>query len=64
MCNFLRPHCTEADEAEAVKIKEDENSGVKWVPINEVVNASNEEWIKENVYSKIIEKMKKDGIVS
>ena len=54
----------EADEAEAIKIKEDENSGVKWVPINEVVNASNEEWIKDNVYSKIIEKMKKDGIVS
>ena len=54
----------EADEAEAIKIKEDENSGVKWVPINEVVNESNERWIKEHVYSKIIEKMKKDGIVS
>ena len=54
----------EADEAEAIKIKEDENSGVKWVPINEVVNESNERWIKEHVYSKIIEKMKKDEIVS
>ena len=52
----------EADEKEEITIKEDENSGVKWVPIGEILNESNEEWIKENVYSKIIEKMKKDGI--
>ena len=53
----------EADEKEEVRIKEDENSGVKWIPIGEVVNASTEKWIKENIYSKVIEKMKKDGII-
>lgn len=53
----------EADEKEEIRIKEDENSGVKWIPIDEVVNASSEKWIKENIYSKVIEKMKKDGII-
>lgn len=53
----------EADEKEEIRIKEDENSGVKWISIDEVVNASSEKWIKENIYSKVIEKMKKDGII-
>ena len=53
----------EADEKEEIRIKEDENSGVKWTSIDEVVNASSEKWIKENIYSKVIEKMKKDGII-
>ncbi len=54
----------EADEKEEIRIKEDENSGVKWIPIGEVVNASSEKWIKENIYTKVIEKMKKDGIIN
>ena len=45
------------------KIKEDENSGVKWFPINEMLNNVSEEWVKKNVYSKIIEKMRKDKII-
>jgi 8-oxo-dGTP pyrophosphatase MutT (NUDIX family) len=32
----------EADEAEELKVKEDENSGVKWLPINEIHKYSNE----------------------
>lgn len=54
----------EADEKEEIRIKEDENSGVKWISIDEVVNASSEKWIRENIYSKVIEKMKKDGIIN
>ena len=54
----------EADENEEVHIKEDENSGVKWVPINEILNASSEHWMKERVYSKIINKMKDDKIIT
>ena len=54
----------EADEHEIVHIKEDENSDVKWIPIDKVVEASTEYWISERVYSKIIEKMKKDGIIT
>lgn len=53
----------EADENEELYIKEDENSGVKWVPIDEILDESSEVWVKDVVYAKIIEKMKKDGIV-
>lgn len=53
----------EADDNEGIHIKEDENSGVKWVPINEVLDVSSEQWIRDRVYSKIINKMKKDGII-
>ena len=53
----------EADENEEIHIKEDENSGVKWFPINEVVKVSSEPWVCDRVYTKIIEKMKKDGII-
>lgn len=53
----------EADENEAIRIKEDENSGVKWVPIDEIVEVSSEPWVATRIYGKIIEKMKKDGIV-
>ena len=53
----------EADENEVIHIKEDENSGVKWVPINEVLDVSSEQWMRDRVCSKIINKMKKDGII-
>ena len=53
----------EADDNEGIHIKEDENSGVKWVSINEVLDVSSEPWIRDRVYSKIINKMKKDGII-
>lgn len=53
----------EADENEEIRIKEDENSGVKWVPIDEIKSASSEPWIRNRVYGKIIEKMRKDGII-
>ncbi len=53
----------EADENEEIHIKEDENSGVKWFPINEVVKVSSEPWVCDRVYTKIIDKMKRDGIV-
>ena len=52
----------EADEKEAIRIKEDENSGVKWVPIDEIVEVSSEPWVSTRIYGKIIEKMKNDGI--
>ena len=52
----------EADENEKIHIKEDENSGVKWVPINEILNVTSEVWVRDRVYAKIIDKMKKDGI--
>ena len=53
----------EADENEEIHIKEDENSGVKWIPINKILEASSELWVRDRVYAKIISKMKKDGII-
>ena len=47
----------EADEHEKLIIKEDENSGVKWVPIDEVTKYSTEK-LMHNVYLKLIDKMK------
>jgi len=45
----------EADENEELVIKEDENSNVRWIPINEVVSASTEAHMK-SVYQKAIDK--------
>lgn len=53
----------EADENEEIHIKEDENSGVKWVPIDKILEVSSEPWVRDRVYAKIIDKMKKDGII-
>ncbi len=47
----------EADENDALRIKEDENSGVKWVDIDEAVNLTNEEKMK-TIYQKLNEKLK------
>ena len=52
-CCFL----FEANEEDILRIKEDENSGVKWIDINEVTKITNEEKMKP-IYSKLISKMK------
>ncbi len=46
----------EADDTLELRIKEDENSGVKWVNINEAVSLSSEKNMKI-VYAKLIEKL-------
>lgn len=48
----------EVDEKEVLSIKTDENSGVKWVPINEVIDVSTENWMIENIYTKLNQKLK------
>lgn len=61
---YVAPHLhlsvaylVEADESELLIIKEDENSGVKWIPI-EKVNAYSNEPHMQKVYSKLISKIK------
>ena len=49
----------EVDENEILRIKLDENSGVKWINIENVEKVSNEKWMIENVYKKLNEKIKK-----
>lgn len=43
----------EADDSQALRIKEDENSAVKWFNKEEAIDASNEPWFRENIYSKL-----------
>jgi 8-oxo-dGTP pyrophosphatase MutT (NUDIX family) len=47
----------EGDESEALHIREDENSGVKWIPLEKMVELAEESFMKY-VYDKAIEKMK------
>jgi 8-oxo-dGTP pyrophosphatase MutT (NUDIX family) len=54
-CCFL----LEADESETLKIKLDENSGVKWIDIDKAVEITSEEKMKP-IYRKLIEKY--DGL--
>ena len=53
-CCFL----LEANEEEKLRIKKDENSGVKWVEIDKVTKLTNEEKMKP-IYAKLNSKLKK-----
>ncbi len=53
-CCFL----IQADENEETRIKEDENSGVKWISIEEAIKVTNEEKMIP-IYSKLNEKLRK-----
>ena len=48
----------EADDNDPLFIKQDENSGVAWFKIDEAVAKSNEKWFRDNIYSKLNEKMR------
>lgn len=50
----------EADERDALRVKADENSGVKWFGLEEAVNACTEPWMAEWVYRKLNEKLKNE----
>lgn len=64
--SHLHLNCTflfEADESEELRIKEDENSGVKWIDINQAIEITNEENMKP-IYKKLNEKLfSKDKII-
>ena len=36
----------------------DENSGVRWVPLEDAIALSTEPWIRERIYRKLIDKLK------
>lgn len=56
----------QADESDVIRIKPDENSGVKWFELEKALEASTEPWMVQRVYSKLIDKLskgaQKDGI--
>lgn len=46
----------EANEADALHVKPDENSGVRWLPVEEVLDAVREEHMKP-IYQKLLERV-------
>ncbi len=53
----------EADELDLLQIKTDENSGVKWFPIESVVEASNEPWMR-GIYRKLNDKLIRSNAIA
>lgn len=51
----------EADDKQALIVKEDENSGVKWVSLEEAITLSNEPWMRD-IYRKLNSKYYKLGL--
>ncbi len=47
----------EADEADTLHIKPDENSGVRWFALDEALKACSEPWMAEHIYKKLNEKL-------
>jgi 8-oxo-dGTP pyrophosphatase MutT (NUDIX family) len=47
----------QADENEPLRIKEDENTGVRWFTLDGAIEASSEPWFKEHVYNKLNKKL-------
>ena len=48
----------EADPAQPIHHKPDENKAVRWFPLEEAVAASSEKWMRETVYQKLNDKLK------
>lgn len=55
--HFNVTYLLEVDEQEMLHIKLDENSDVKWIPLEDVTKVSNEKWICEKIYSKLNQKL-------
>lgn len=51
-----------ADPQEPVRIKEDENSGVRWFATEEAPAMSSEAWFRERIYSKLNSKLQEEAI--
>lgn len=47
----------EADEAEVLHVKPDENSGVAWLTLEESLEKCTEPWMVERIYSKLNKKL-------
>lgn len=60
--HFNVTYLAEADEAETLVVKEDENQAVKWFTFEEALEESTEPWMVEHVYKKLIEKSRFEGV--
>ena len=50
-----------ASPEEPLRVKPDENSGVRWFMLDEAVEASTEEWMRARVYEKLNRKVRALG---
>lgn len=48
----------EADKADKIRIKDDENSKIGWIDLNRIDEFSTENWFIERVYNKLCSKLK------
>lgn len=48
----------EADMETQIRIKEDENSQIGWISVDEISKKSTEKWFVDRIYSKLCEKVK------
>ena len=51
----------EADEQEILRVKPDENSGVKWFLLEEALEACSEPWMVDRIYTKLNKKLLSDA---
>lgn len=47
-----------ADPAEPLRVCADENSAVRWVPMEDAISLSSEPWIRDRIYRKLIDKLR------
>ena len=47
----------EASTEAAIRIKEDENSQIGWINVDEIKEKSTEKWFVDQIYSKLCEKV-------
>lgn len=52
----------EADMDQSLTVKPDENSGVAWIPVEEIAARSSEPWFVKRVYSKLCQKVREWNI--
>jgi len=46
-----------ADPEKPIRVKPDENSGVRWAPLEDAIRLSTEPWIRNRIYRKLIDKL-------
>lgn len=58
--HFNLTYLVEAEERELLRVREEENSAVRWFGFDEALKASTEPWMVEHVYKKLIARCEKE----
>lgn len=54
----------EADDGQPLRIREGENSGVAWFEPDKAIEASEEPWFRERIYTKLNRKLRRLGLLA